>query len=270
MTQMRPLVIIPTYNEAENIERILRRIAEVAARSRRAGGRRREPGRDRATWSRPSPPRLPDVHLMARAGKSGLGSAYRAGFAWGLRAGLRRPDRDGRGLLPRPGRAAGPAGPAEQRATTCPSARVTCRAAPFPTGPATATCSPGAATAMPRLVLGLGVADSTAGFRAYGADIMRKLDLEPDPGRGLRLPDRDDLPGQAGRGGDRRGPDPLRRPGGGRVEDVVAHRGRGAGARDLVGIGAARARAACGDAVESAHGASGQLERDRAIRCRSA
>ena len=28
MTLVRPLVIIPTYNEAENIERILRRIAE--------------------------------------------------------------------------------------------------------------------------------------------------------------------------------------------------------------------------------------------------
>ena len=28
MTRMRPLVIIPTYNEAENIERILHRIAE--------------------------------------------------------------------------------------------------------------------------------------------------------------------------------------------------------------------------------------------------
>ena len=30
---------------------------------------------------------LPDVHLLARTAKSGLGSAYRAGFAWGLERG---------------------------------------------------------------------------------------------------------------------------------------------------------------------------------------
>ena len=30
---------------------------------------------------------LPDVHLLSRAAKSGLGSAYRAGFAWGLERG---------------------------------------------------------------------------------------------------------------------------------------------------------------------------------------
>ena len=84
---MRPLVVIPTYNESENIERMLRRIHEclpdagvlvvddgspdgtadlVKARGGRAA--RRAP----AVPARPSP---------------GSGSAYRAGFAWGLERG---------------------------------------------------------------------------------------------------------------------------------------------------------------------------------------
>ena len=49
-------------------------------------------------------------------------------------------------------------------------------------------------------LLGLGVADSTVripGLRRLGAPPHRS---RPHPGRGVRVPDRDDLPGQAGRG----------------------------------------------------------------------
>ena len=63
-----------------------------------------------------------------------------------------------------------------------------------------------------------------------GADRPR-----PHPGRRLRVPDRDDLSGQAGRGVDRRGSHPLRRPGRRGVEDVHVHRGRGIGPGDLWG-----------------------------------
>src|ERR1019366_6860132 len=111
MTWVRPLVIIPTYNEAENIERILRRIAESLPG---AGVLVVDDGSPDGTGDlvKSVAAELPDVHLMARPGKSGLGSAYRAGN----------------------------------------------RYAP--------------------LVLGLNVSDSTAGFRAYSAAILRMLDLE--------------------------------------------------------------------------------------------
>ncbi len=49
-------------------------------------------------------------------------------------------------------------------------------------------------------LLGLGVADSTSGFRAYAASILRRIDLDRDPGRRLRVPDRDDLPRPSGPG----------------------------------------------------------------------
>ncbi len=65
-----------------------------------------------------------------------------------------------------------------RRASTSRSAPATSRAGPSRTGRGTGTCCRVGATSMPRRVLGLGVADSTAGYRAYSARILRKLDLE--------------------------------------------------------------------------------------------
>ena len=82
----RVLVVIPTYNEAENITVITERI------------RRAVPGADVLIADDNSPDgtgRLADelaaaderVHVLHRAGKEGLGAAYIAGFRWGLSAG---------------------------------------------------------------------------------------------------------------------------------------------------------------------------------------
>jgi len=82
----RTLVIIPTYNESENIERII-------ARTRAA-----TPQVDILIADDNSPDgtgKLADamaaaddhVHVMHRLGKEGLGAAYLAGFEWGINAG---------------------------------------------------------------------------------------------------------------------------------------------------------------------------------------
>jgi dolichol-phosphate mannosyltransferase len=84
------LVVIPTYDERENIKALLPLVlkqskdlhvlvvddgspdgtaAEVKAAARKAPGR---------------------VHLLGRSGKQGLGTAYVAGFQWGLKRGYRR------------------------------------------------------------------------------------------------------------------------------------------------------------------------------------
>jgi dolichol-phosphate mannosyltransferase len=82
----RILVIIPTYNESENIARII-------SRTRRA-----VPDAHILIADDNSPDgtgKLADeiasaddhVHVMHRLGKEGLGAAYLAGFEWGLNAG---------------------------------------------------------------------------------------------------------------------------------------------------------------------------------------
>ena len=80
----RVLVIIPTYNEVDNLERIVRRV------------RRAVPEADVLIADDNSPDgtgRLADelaaadqqhVHVLHRIGKEGLGAAYLAGFEWGL------------------------------------------------------------------------------------------------------------------------------------------------------------------------------------------
>ena len=82
------VVIIPTYNEKENIENIIRAVMELPhvfdvliiddgspdGTAAIVKERRKE-----------FPERL---HLMERAGKLGLGTAYLAGFRWGLENGF--------------------------------------------------------------------------------------------------------------------------------------------------------------------------------------
>jgi dolichol-phosphate mannosyltransferase len=175
MALVRPLVIIPTYNEAENIERILRRIAESLPD---AGVLVVDDGSPDGTGDlvKAAAAELPDVHLLVRSEKTGLGSAYRAGFAWGLDAGydaLLEMDADfshDPGALP---------------AILAPLAEgfdvsIGSRYIPGGSIPNWARhrhlLSKGG-NAYASTVLGLGVADSTAGFRAYSSDIIRKLDL---------------------------------------------------------------------------------------------
>ncbi len=83
---MRPLVVVPTYNESENIERMLARIRECLPD---AGILVVDDGSPDGTGDlvKAVAAEVPDVHLLARSAKSGLGSAYRTGFAWGLERG---------------------------------------------------------------------------------------------------------------------------------------------------------------------------------------
>ncbi len=78
----RTLVIVPTYNEAENIDGIVARVRES------------QPAVDILIVDDDSPDGTGDladklavegpVHVLHRSGKEGLGAAYLAGFAWGI------------------------------------------------------------------------------------------------------------------------------------------------------------------------------------------
>ncbi|HUI04803.1 MAG TPA: glycosyltransferase, partial [Acidimicrobiales bacterium] len=83
---MRTLVVLPTYNEAENIDHVLRRIRGAL------------PDGDVLVVDDGSPDHTAEIaeklgaelgriQILRRAAKSGLGSAYRDGFSWGLERG---------------------------------------------------------------------------------------------------------------------------------------------------------------------------------------
>ena len=80
---MRTLVVLPTYNEAENIEAVLRRTRAAV------------PDADVLVVDDGSPDGTADlaeklgaelgrIDVMRRAAPKGLGDAYRSGFSWGL------------------------------------------------------------------------------------------------------------------------------------------------------------------------------------------
>lgn len=81
-----PLVIIPTYNERENIEHITAAVLGAApdAHVLVADDNSPDGTGDLVRAMMASEPRL---HLLARPGKEGLGKAYLAAFRWGLERG---------------------------------------------------------------------------------------------------------------------------------------------------------------------------------------
>ena len=88
---MRALVVVPTYNEAACLPRVVERLQAAAADAEDdihllivddnspdgTGEVADRLARD-----------LPSIDVLHRAGKAGLGSAYREGFAWGLERGF--------------------------------------------------------------------------------------------------------------------------------------------------------------------------------------
>lgn len=84
---MRALVIVPTYNERENLAELLTRIfaqnlpLEVLVVDDNSPDGTGELADELAAKD-------PRIHVMHRAGKRGLGSAYVAGFRWALERGF--------------------------------------------------------------------------------------------------------------------------------------------------------------------------------------
>ena len=176
MTWVRPLVIVPTYNEAENIERILRRIAESLPD---AGVLVVDDGSPDGTGDlvKRVAAELPDVNLMARATKSGLGSAYRAGFAWGMANGydvMIEMDAD---FSHDPGALPALVQPLTEGYDVAIGSRYV-KGGQVPNWARHRHLLSQGGNRYASMVLGLHVSDSTAGFRAYSAGILRQLDLE--------------------------------------------------------------------------------------------
>jgi dolichol-phosphate mannosyltransferase len=173
---MRPLVVIPTYNESENIERMLHRIHECLPG---AGVLVVDDGSPDGTADlvKAAAADMPDLHLLARPAKSGLGSAYRAGFAWGLERGYDAFIEIDADFSHDPAALPSLVAPLEQGFDVCIGSRYI-EGGSIPNWAWHRHLLSRGGNIYASRVLGLGVADSTAGYRAYGARILRQLDLE--------------------------------------------------------------------------------------------
>ncbi len=169
-------MVIPTYNESENIERMLHRIHECLPG---AGVLVVDDGSPDGTADivKKVAAELTDVQLLPRNEKSGLGSAYRAGFAWGLERGFDCFVEIDADFSHDPAALPGLLAPLENGFDVSIGSRYI-EGGSIPNWAWHRHLLSRGGNIYASTVLGLGVADSTAGYRAYSARILRKLDLE--------------------------------------------------------------------------------------------
>jgi dolichol-phosphate mannosyltransferase len=171
---VRAIVVIPTYNERATLERVVLRsldavsdlevlivddaspdgtgeLAEALARAR------------------------PRVHVLHRPGKGGLGSAYRAGFAWTLQRRYQAVCEMDADLSHDPADLARLIGALEGADLVIGSRYVPGGQVVDWPAPRLALSSGG--NRYVRLMTGLPVADATSGFRAFRWEVLSELDL---------------------------------------------------------------------------------------------
>ena len=173
---MRVLVIVPTYNEAENIRQVLARIRESLPQ---AGILVVDDGSPDGTadLAEEVAPELGEVQVMRRAAKSGLGSAYRAGFAWGLAEGYEACVEMDADFSHDPAALKDLVAPLESGYEVSIGSRYI-PGGSIPNWSRSRHLLSWGGNRYASAMLGLGVNDSTAGFRAYAATVLRRLDLD--------------------------------------------------------------------------------------------
>lgn len=174
---MRSLIVLPTYDEAANIAPILEAIrssvpeAEVLVVDDASPDGTAEVAEEVSA-------RLGGIHVLRRPAKSGLGSAYREGFAWGIERGFEALVEMDADFSHDPAQLPQLLAPLAQGAAelVIGSRYVSGGSIPNWSLPRLALSRSG--NAYSKAMLGLEVSDLTSGFRAYAAGLLRRLPME--------------------------------------------------------------------------------------------
>ncbi len=173
---MRVLVMLPTYNEIENIQDVLER---TRASLPEADVLVIDDGSPDGTADRAEKlaEELGGIDVLRRASKSGLGSAYRAGFRVGLARGydvMIEMDAD---LSHDPAVLPELVAAVEQGADLAIGSRYVAGGS-IPDWKWVRRAISRGGSLYSRGMLGLSVSDATAGFRAYHRDALSRIDLD--------------------------------------------------------------------------------------------
>lgn len=173
---MRPLVVVPTYNEIATLERVVRGALEADERLHVLVVDDGSPDGTGALADRLAEEGGGRVHVVHRKSKSGLGSAYKRGFAWGMDAGydvLCEMDAD---LSHNPADLARLLAALESADLVIGSRYV--RGGGVRDWPLARRLLSRAGNLYVRLLTGMPVRDATAGFRAYRVPVVDEVNLD--------------------------------------------------------------------------------------------
>ena len=173
---MNVLVVLPTYNEAENIDRVLRRIRAALDDATVLVVDDGSPD-GTADAAEVLGKELGNVEVMRRLGKSGLGSAYRAGFRWGLERGFDACVEMDADLSHEPEALPGLVAALSDGCELAVGSRYV-PGGVIPNWAWHRRLLSRGGNVYASTLLGLGVSDSTSGFRAYSASVLRRIDLD--------------------------------------------------------------------------------------------
>jgi dolichol-phosphate mannosyltransferase len=173
---MAALVVLPTYDEAENITTVLERIRDAVPDASVLVVDDGSPD-GTAALAEQAGARLGAIEVLRRDHKTGLGSAYRAGFRWGLERGhevLIEMDAD---LSHDPADLTALLGAVEHGADLAIGSRYV-PGGSIPDWSWHRRMLSRWGNRYAAGVLGLAVNDATAGFRAYRAETLAAIDLD--------------------------------------------------------------------------------------------
>ena len=173
---MQVLVVLPTFNEAANIERILREVRKsLPAASVLVVDDSSPDGT--AELAQRVGEELGQIELLVRPEKNGLGPAYRAGFAWGLERGYDGFVEMDSDFSHDPAALPSLVAPFEQGSELVIGSRYVAGGS-IPDWSFRRRMLSRFGNRYAKALLGLGVEDSTAGFRVYAATLLRRIDLD--------------------------------------------------------------------------------------------
>jgi dolichol-phosphate mannosyltransferase len=181
----RFVIVLPTYNERENLERVIEALAEVRGQAPFPGdvlvvddsspdgtGELADGLAERHDW----------VHVLHRPGKQGLGQAYLAGFRWAL-------EHDYSHILEMDADLSHPPEAVPRLLAAAVDADLVLGSRYVPGGgvvgwPAHRRLISRGGSLYARAVLGVGVHDLTGGFKCFRRRVLEAIDLSTVHGQG--------------------------------------------------------------------------------------
>ena len=172
------LVLIPTYNEKENVERMIRKVFSLKTPFEILIIDDNSPDGTAAIVDQLIPEFPEELHILKRAGKEGLGKAYLAGFHWAL-------DRSYDYIFEMDCDFSHPPKDLERLYDACVTQNASLsigsryisgiNVVNWPLGRVLMSYF---ASKYVRFVLGMNIADTTAGFKCYRREVLETIELD--------------------------------------------------------------------------------------------